>query len=88
MLEALAVAASDSAAAVVDSALDAVEPVVEALYRGAGVGVGHDCFPDTVAAVAAAMRNPRHQELSIDAVRIMQSVARRLAESSPEVSVA
>jgi hypothetical protein len=50
-----------------------------------GVGVGHDIFPDIVAVVESAVRNPRHQDLSIASIYILQSVARRLADSKPEV---
>ena len=84
VLEVLIVAAADSAAAVVNQALDALQPVIAALY--AGVGVGHQHFLGIVTAVAATMRSPFHAELSISAVHVMQSVAQRLAQSDPEVS--
>ena len=84
MLEVLLVAAGDHAAAVVNQALDALQPVIAALY--AGVGVGHQHFLSIVTAVAACMRSPYHAELSINAVHLMQSVAKRLAASEPEVS--
>ena len=50
-----------------------------------GLGVGHEHFGDLVAAVAAAMRNPAHEELSISAAWVLQGVAKRLAEASPAV---
>ena len=50
-----------------------------------GLGVGHEHFADCVAALAAAMRNPVHEELSISAAWALQGVARRLAEASPAV---
>ena len=78
------VAAADSAAAVVNQALDALQPVIAALY--ADVGVGHQHFLGLVTAVAATMRSPFHAELSISAVHVMQSVAQRLSQSDPEVS--
>ena len=83
MLEVLVAAASDSAAAVVNQALDALQPVIAALY--ADVGVGHQHFLGLVTAVAATMRSPYHTELSISAVHVMQSIARRLSDSDPEV---
>ena len=52
-----------------------------------GLGVGHEHFGDCVAALAAAMRNPVHEELSIGAAWALQGVARRLAEALPAVSV-
>ncbi|KAK9788000.1 hypothetical protein WJX73_004027 [Symbiochloris irregularis] len=85
-LQALAVAASDSASQVVDAALDALQPVVEALWRGSGSG--HDHFSDTVSAIAAAVRNPVSAPLSVSAVHILQSAARRLAETPSEVWLA
>ena len=85
MLEVLIVAASDSAATVVKQALDALQPIIAAMY--ADVGVGHQHFLGIVTAVAAAMRSPYHAELSISAVHVMQSIARRLAQSDPQVSV-
>lgn len=78
-------AASDSAAAVVNQALDALQPVIAALY--ADVGVGHQHFLGIVTAVAATMRSPYHAELSISAVHVMQSIARRLAQSDPQVEL-
>ncbi|KAL0043362.1 hypothetical protein WJX79_002614 [Trebouxia sp. C0005] len=83
VLEVLIVAAADSAAAVVNQALDALQPVIAALY--ADVGVGHQHFLGIVTAVAAAMRSPHHAELSISAVHVMQSVAQRLSQSDPQV---
>lgn len=83
VLEVLIVAAADSAAAVVNQALDALQPVIAALY--ADVGVGHQHFLGIVTAVAATMRSPFHAELSISAVHVMQSVAQRLSQSDPEV---
>ncbi|KAK9804748.1 hypothetical protein WJX72_003264 [[Myrmecia] bisecta] len=82
VLEALTVAAADHNPAVVDGALDAIRPVVEALYRG--LGVGHEYFADCVTMVSTAMRNPIDEDLSIGAGYILQSLARRLAASSPQ----
>lgn len=79
----LIVAASDPAAAVVNQALDALQPVIAALY--ADVGVGHQHFLGIVTAVAAAIRSPFHPELSISALHVMQSIARQLAQSNPQV---
>ncbi len=84
VLEVLIVAAADPAAAVVNQALDALQPVIAALY--ADVGVGHQHFLGIVTAVAATMRSPYHAELSISAVHVMQSVAQRLSQSDPQVS--
>lgn len=84
VLEVLIVAAADSEAAVVNQALDALQPVIAALY--ADVGVGHQHFLGIVTAVAATMRSPYHAELSISAVHVMQSVAQRLLQSDPQVS--
>ena len=50
-----------------------------------GVGVGHEHFGDCVAALAAGMRNPVHEELSLQAVWALQGVGKRLAEASPAV---
>ena len=83
-LQALAVAAADCAPPVVDAALDALQPVVEALWRE-GHGAGHDHFADTVGAIAAAVRNPVAAPLSISAIHILQSAARRLAETPSQV---
>ena len=85
ILEVLIVAAADFAAAVVNQALDALQPVIAALYGD--VGVGHQHFVGIVTAVAAAMRSPYHVELSISAVHVMQGIARRLAQSDPKVSL-
>lgn len=79
----LVVASGDHAASVVTQALDSLQPVIAALY--AGVGVGHQHFLSIVTAVAACMRSPYNAELSISAVHLMQSVARRLSASDPEV---
>lgn len=83
VLEVLIVAAADSAAAVVNQALDALQPVIAALY--ADVGVGHQHLVPIVTAVAATMRSPYHAELSVSAVHVMQSVAQRLSQSDPQV---
>lgn len=80
----LIVAASDPAAAVVNQALDALQPVIAALY--ADVGVGHQHFLGIVTAVAGTMRSPYHSELSISALHVMQSIARQLSQSDPQVS--
>ena len=54
------------------------------LYRGTGIGHGH--FHDCVTAVSLALRNPGNEELSISAIKLMQTISRRLAESDPQVS--
>lgn len=77
-------AAADPASPVIDAALDALQPVVEALWRD-GQGAGHDHFADTIGAIAAAVRNPASVPLSVSAVHILQSAARRLAETPAEV---
>ena len=82
-LQALAVAAGDAAIPVMDAALDALQPVVEALWRGSGAG--HDHFSDTIGAIAAAVRNPASPPMSISAIHILQSAARRLAETPSSV---
>jgi hypothetical protein len=81
VLQALAVAASDSAPAVVRQALEALRPVTDALFRRGG----HTHFAEAVAAAAAAMRNPVSEELGVSAVWALQAVAKRLADASPEV---
>ena len=78
-------AAADFAASVVNQALDALQPVIAALYGD--VGVGHQHFLGIVTAVAAAMRSPYHVELSVSAVHVMRRVTRRLAQSDSKVSV-
>ncbi len=55
------------------------------LSRGTGIGHGH--FHDCVTAVSLAIRNPGNEELSIGAIKLMQTISRRLAESDPQVSV-
>ena len=47
-------------------------------------GVGHEFFADCVAAVEAAARAPHAEHLSVSALHLLQSVARRLAASGPE----
>lgn len=79
----LIVAASDPEAAVVNQALDALQPVIAALY--ADVGVGHQHFLGIVTAVAATIRSPFHTELSISALHVMQGIARQLSQSDPQV---
>lgn len=83
LLQALTIAASDHNAAVVNQALDALQPVVEALYRG---WQGHTFLAECVDAIMAAVANRQQEELSISALFMLQSVARRLAaaESTPE----
>lgn len=51
-----------------------------------GVGVGHDFFPDVVAALEAVVRAPWHAGHSIGGLHLLQVAARRLAASSPEAS--
>ncbi|BDA49435.1 probable Brefeldin A-inhibited guanine nucleotide-exchange protein [Coccomyxa sp. Obi] len=79
VLQALTVAAADSAAPVVAQALEAMRGVADALFRGCGLG--HELFPDAVAALAAAARNPAAEELSIEAVWALQGVSQRLANA-------
>ena len=55
------------------------------LSRGTGIGHGH--FHDCVTAVSLAIRNPGNEELSISAIKLMQTISKRLAESDPQVSV-
>ena len=55
------------------------------LSRGTGIGHGH--FHDCVTAVSLAIRNPGNEELSISAIKLMQTISRRLAESDPQVGV-
>ena len=55
------------------------------LSRGTGVAHGH--FHDCVTAVSLAIRNPGNEELSISAIKLMQTISRRLAESDPQVRV-
>ena len=62
-----------------------VENCLPHLSRGTGIGHGH--FHDCVTAVSLAIRNPGNEELSIGAIKLMQTISRRLAESDPQVSV-
>jgi hypothetical protein len=52
--------------------------VVEALYRGRGVG--HEFLHECVAAIMGAVRNQAHPELCVIAVQLLQKCGRRLAE--------
>ena len=79
LLQALTIAASDHNAAVVDQALDALQPVVEALYRG---WQGHAFLPECVDAIMAAVANRQQEELSTSALFMLQSVARRLSAAN------
>ena len=47
--------------------------------------MGHEHFGECVAALAAGMRNPVHEELSLQAAWALQGVAKRLAEATPAV---
>ena len=76
-------AASDGAPPVVHQALDALRAASNALFRGCGLG--HELFPDAVAAMAAAARNPTHEPLSIAAVHALQDVGKRLADAPASV---
>jgi hypothetical protein len=61
--------------------------VVEALYRGRGVG--HEFLRECVAAIMGAVRNQAHPELCVIAVQLLQKCGRRLAErNSPEEGAA
>ncbi|KAK9904753.1 hypothetical protein WJX75_001787 [Coccomyxa subellipsoidea] len=79
VLQALTVAAADGSPPVVHQALDALRAASNALFRGCGLG--HELFPDAVAAVAAAARNPAHEDLSIAAVWALKDVGKRLADA-------
>ncbi len=76
-------AAADGAPPVVHQALDALRAASNALFRGCGLG--HELFPDAVAAMAAAARNPTHEPLSIAAVLALQDVGKRLADAPASV---
>jgi len=76
----LAAGAADAASpAVVGAALDAAAPAAEALFRHRGCR--RAATRGVVAALATAMRNPAHEQLSISAGFALQVVARRLAEA-------
>lgn len=79
LLQALTIAASDHNSAVVNQALDALQPVSEALYRG---WQGHAFLSECVDAIMAAVANRQQEELSISALFMLQSVARRLSSTS------
>lgn len=85
MLQALTVAAADGSPPVKHQALDALRAASNALFRGCGLG--HELFPDAVAAVAAAARNPAHEDLSIAAVWALKDVGKRLADAPASVRV-
>ncbi len=85
MLQALAVAAGDTRPSVVDAALDAVQAVTAALFRG--VGVEADSFGPVCDVVETAMRNPLHEGLSIRATGVVPAVAQRLRASDEKVVV-
>lgn len=85
MLQALSVAAADGAPPVVAQALEAMRGVADSLFRGCGLG--HELFPDAVAALAAAARNPAAEELSVEAVWALQAVSQRLAEAPASVRI-
>ena len=82
-LQVLTVAVADPAPSVVDAALDAIQAVTAALFRG--VGIGMEYFPDVVHVLESAMRNPYHERLSVSAAHVMPSVARRLADAPTTV---
>ena len=83
MLQALAVAAGDARPSVVDAALDAVQAVTAALFRG--VGVDADSFGPLCDVVETAMRNPLHEGLSVRATGIVPDIAQRLRASADQV---
>jgi len=78
VLQALEVAAGDVAAPVVEQALEALQPVVEALYRG--LGLRREFFPDCLSAARTAALNRHHHELSAGGLQILRTAGRRLAE--------
>jgi len=77
------VAASDARPSVVDAALDAVQAVTAALFRG--VGVDADAFGPVCDVVETAMRNPLHEGLSARATGIVPAIAQRLRASTEKV---
>ena len=85
ILEALAIAACDKTDTVVDQALDAVQPVIEGLFRPGGA-IPADLFPACLAVLSQAMRNPYHEKLSVSAVYLAQTAGHCLAASNPAVS--
>jgi hypothetical protein len=85
VLQALTVAAGDTKPSVVDAALDAVQAVTAALFKG--VGVDADSFGPVCDVVETAMRNPLHEGLSAAATRIVPAIAQRLRASSEKVAV-
>ena len=87
ILEALAIAANDRTDTVVDQALDAVQPVIEGLFRPGGA-IPSDLFPACLSVLSQAMRNPHHEKLSISAVYLAQTAGHCLAASNPSVSLA
>mmetsp|Transcript_13201 Transcript_13201/g.37209 ORF Transcript_13201/g.37209 Transcript_13201/m.37209 type:complete len:2067 (+) Transcript_13201:204-6404(+) len=82
VLEALEVAATDYAPPVVEQALEALQPVVEALYRG--LGLRKEFFTDCLQAAMAVVLNKHHPDLSLDGFQIFRNCARRLGEASKE----
>ena len=64
------VAASDFAPPVVEQALEALQPVVESLYRG--TGLRHEYFTDCLKAAMAVVLNKHHPELSLDGLQVSQ----------------
>lgn len=77
-------AAGDPAAPVVDSALDAAQAVVAALFRG--VGVDAEYFGDVCRVLEVALRNSAHERLSVLAADVFPAVAQRLASTDERVS--
>jgi hypothetical protein len=75
--QALRLGAADGAPAVMAQAQEALQVVVDALYRTEGGG--HECLRETVQGVVAGVRNPAHLELSISAVQLLQRCGDRLA---------
>ena len=84
VLEALAIAACDKTDTIVDQALDAVQPVIEGLFRP-NAAIPADLFPLCLAVLSQAMRNSYHEKLSISAVYLAQTAGHCLAASNPTV---
>ncbi|KAK9844232.1 hypothetical protein WJX84_000597, partial [Apatococcus fuscideae] len=82
VLEALAIAACDKTDTIVDQALDAVQPVIEGLFRP-NAAIPADLFPLCLAVLSQAMRNSHHEKLSISAVYLAQTAGHCLAASNP-----
>lgn len=62
------VAAADIAAPVVEQALEALQPVVEALYRG--LGLKSEFLTDCLLTAMTIVLNEHHPELSLDGLQV------------------